>query len=48
VGGVARQNDHAAGRIGLQLLGVELITQSDVKDAALEFSQQLPLAVSLL
>jgi hypothetical protein len=33
VGGVARQNDHAAGRIGLQLLGVELITQSDVKDA---------------
>ena len=33
VGCVAGQNDHGSGRIGHQLLGVEVITQPDVKDA---------------
>ena len=32
-GSVARENDHGAGRIGLQLTRVEFITQSDMKDA---------------
>src|SRR6202042_2900797 len=30
---VARENDHGAGRIGLQLTRVEFVTQSDIKDA---------------
>jgi len=34
VGCVAGQNNHDAGRIGHQLLGVELITQADAKMAS--------------
>ena len=33
VGGVAGKNDHGAGRIGVQLLCVELITNPDVENA---------------
>jgi len=33
VGGVAGENDHGAGRIGVQLLSVELITNPDVENA---------------
>ena len=33
MGRVARENDHGAGWIGLQLTRVEFITQSDTKDA---------------
>src|SRR5262245_25627216 len=33
VGRIAGKNDHAAGRIGLQLIGIELIANPDVKNA---------------
>src|SRR3984885_12729060 len=33
MGRVARENDHSTGRIGFQLTRVELIAQSDIKDA---------------
>jgi hypothetical protein len=32
VGCVARQNDDAAGRIGLKLLGIESVTEADVEN----------------
>ena len=33
VGRIARKNDDAAGRIGLDLVAVELLTEADVEDA---------------
>lgn len=33
MGSISRHNDHSAGRICLQLVGIELIAQTDVKDS---------------
>jgi len=33
VGAAAEQNDHTAGRIGVQFIGVELVAQADVEHA---------------
>ena len=39
MGGAAGQNEHGTGRIGFQLIGIEVISQANVEDAGNDDSQ---------